>query len=306
MTPLAVNQRRARINFAIFAVAAIGAGWAGVLIDRAAGLDLANGIALSNSSGTTGLAVFILGPAVVALALYLFSRDGAGKLGFTLRFPHRTRWFAGAALLYPVITAATVGAGLAVGVASLSADPAPGKPTFFAAFGAIFAIQLVKNLFEEFIFRGYGTRTALALGMPSRLGPHLLVGVVWALWHLPLYLMWTSPADLRLISTLSWSLFFPLLVAGITASALVYGEMRARTGSLWPGLLLHSMCNAIATPLLTNGHLTFTGHADALFSPVPSSLLTLLLFALTGLLLLRRKPRTTAPTPDRPTAVPVP
>lgn len=280
--------RRARLNFTIFALAAVGAGWLGVALDLGNGADLVGGVATSQSGGTPGLAVFILLPALVALILYLASRDGAGPLGFTLRFPHRARWFAGAAVLYPLITVVAVGAGLAVGVAALSAQPAPGRPAFLTAFLSVLAVQLVKNLFEEFIFRGYGTRTAMAMGLPGRLTPHLLVGAVWALWHLPLYLMWTSAADMRLVTSLPWLLFAPLLVGGLMAASLVYGELRVRTGSIWPGWLLHGLSNAIATPLLVNGHLTFTGHGDVLASPVPSSIVTMALFIVVGLVLARR------------------
>ncbi len=287
MTAITPRPIRARVNFVVFSLAALGAGWLGVAVDQASGVDLANGVALSNSSGTTGQAIFILGPALVALGLYYFSRDGAGQLGFTLRFPHRARWFGVAAVLYPAITVVAVGTGLATGLAALTTSASPGRPSYVDAFLAIFAIQVVKNVLEEFIFRGYGTRTAMALGLRGAAMPHLLVGVVWALWHLPLYLMWTSDGDLRLITSLPWLLFLPLLVVGVVATSLVYGELRIQTGSIWPGVLLHTMCNAVATPLIANGHLTFRGHGDVLVSPVPSAIVTMLLFGVTGLFLLR-------------------
>lgn len=126
--------------------------------------------------------------------LYFASRDGAGPLGLTLRFPHRARWFAAATAFYPVVTVVAVGAGL--------------------------------------------------------------------------------------------------------AAALVYGELRVRTGSIWPGVVLHSMTNAIATPLIVNGHLGFTGHADAWFSPIASSIVVMLLFGTAGLFLVSRR--------DRPEPVQVP
>ncbi len=276
---------KARLNFALFTLAVVGAGWAGVAVDRAAGVPLANDAAFSASSGTTGMALFILGPAVAALLLHFLSRDGAGPLGLTLRFPHRTRWFAVATGLYPVITVVSVSAGLAVGAATLSLTAADGKPALLAAFVTVFAVQLIKNPIEEFIFRGYGTRTAMALGLRGAATPHLLVGVVWALWHLPLYLVWTSATDMRLVTSLPLPLYLPLLLAGLMAAAVVYGQLRVRTGSIWPGVVLHSMSNAIVTPLIVNGHLRFDGHADVLFSPVPASIMTMLLFGAAALAL---------------------
>jgi membrane protease YdiL (CAAX protease family) len=284
---------RARVNFALFTAGVLGAGWLGVVIDRAAGTPLAGDVAFSSGGGTTGMALFIAGPALVALALYFLSRDGAGPLGLSPRAA--PRWYAAAFAFYPLIAVIAVGLGVAAGAASLTLDA-----SYLVAFGAVFAVQLIKNPIEEFIFRGYGTRTAVALGLPGAATPHLLVGAVWALWHLPLYLVWTSAADMRLVSSLSRPLFLPLLLLGLMAASLVYGELRVRTGSIWPGVLLHSMANAIVTPLIVEGDLTFDGHADVLFSPVATSLVTTVLFAAAGVLLLRG-PRTPAAA-----ALPVP
>ncbi|GAA1513123.1 hypothetical protein GCM10009827_029510 [Dactylosporangium maewongense] len=288
---------RVRLNFVLFAAAVVGAGWLGVAADRASGTPLTNEAAFSDSGGTTGMLLFILGPAVTALVLYFASRDGAGGLGLTLRFPHRARWFGAATALYPVVTVVTVGAGLAAGGVTLSLT---GGDPLLAAFLTVLAVQVVKNPIEEFIFRGYGTRTAMALGLPGRVTPHLLVGVVWAAWHLPLYLVWTSDADMRLVTSLSMPLFVALMFAGLTAASLVYGELRVRTGSIWPGVVLHSMTNAIATPLLVDGHLKFTGHADAWFSPVASSIVVTVLFAALGLLFVARRPAPPAPSEPTP------
>ncbi len=288
---------RIRVNFAVFALAAAGAGWLGVALDWASGVEIANGVALSRNSGTTGQALLILGPAVVALGLYRLSRDGAGPLGFTVRFADRARWFAASWALYPAMLAAAVVPGLLVGAASLTATPAPGKPAYAAAFVTILAIQLVKNVIEEFIFRGYGTRTALALGI-GRFKAHVLAGLVWALWHLPLFIVWTSEADRRLVTSLPWLVALPLFLVAVVAMSLLYGEMRAQTGSIWPGVVLHSMANALVTTQLTNGHLGFTRHGDVLFSPAPTGLIILALFAVAGLYLLRRRPA--APVESEP------
>jgi membrane protease YdiL (CAAX protease family) len=91
--------------------------------------------------------------------------------------------------------------------------------------------------------------------------------------------------------------------AGLTASAVLYGEVRVRTGSIWPGVVLHSVTNAIATPPLVNGHLGFSGHADALFSPIAGSILVMLLCGAAGRLLVSSRPvhrpePARAPLPD--------
>jgi membrane protease YdiL (CAAX protease family) len=275
---------RARLNFVLFAVAAIGAGWLGVALDRATGAGGPNEVAFSNTDGTLGQLVFILGPAIVALGLYFFSRDSAGPLGMTLRFGGRTRWLVLSAAFYPAVTIVALAAGAAVGAVSFHGEPA----AFAGAFLTVLLVQLLKNPIEEFIFRGYGTRTALALGLPGVWTPHLLAGAVWAAWHLPLYLVWTSAAGMRLVTSVSMVLYLPLLFAGLMLASVVYGEVRRRTGSIWPGVLMHSVANAVTTPLLLDGYVTFAGNSDLLFSPVPSAVLVMILTGVAGLILTGR------------------
>ncbi|GII05296.1 hypothetical protein Pta02_73040 [Planobispora takensis] len=285
-----VSRLRARINFAVFSAVAVGGGWLFAAMDRATGQIVGTGSVTSTSGGTNGQGLWIAVPALTALVLHFVSRDGAGPLGLTLRFADRARWFGFAAGLSPVTTAVAVAAAVVTGLATFSGTPLAGKPPFAEAFVTTLGFLLVKNLLEEFIFRGYGTRTAMALGLRG-IAPHLLVGLVWGLWHLPLYAVWMSPADFRQSTSLPWAWYLPIFFAGIMALAVLYGEMRVRTGSIWPGVVLHTVSNALVTPLLINGHLSFEGHGDVLFGIAPNSVLSILLFGGTGLLLLRHRTR---------------
>src|SRR6266508_6035806 len=71
---------RARTNFLIFALVTIGIGWIGVALDTATDAPRGN---------STGMGLWLIVPALTAIALYLLHRDGGGTLGLTLRFPHR-------------------------------------------------------------------------------------------------------------------------------------------------------------------------------------------------------------------------
>ncbi|GIH93182.1 hypothetical protein Psi01_38120 [Planobispora siamensis] len=286
-----VSRFRARINFAVFSAVAAGGGWLFAALDRATGQTVGTGSVTSTGGGTNGQGLWIAVPALTALVLHFAGRDGAGSLGLTLRFPDRARWFGFAVALSPVTTAVAVTAAVVTGVAAFSPTPAAGAPPFPEAFATTLGFLLVKNLLEEFIFRGYGTRTAMALGLRGAITPHLLVGLVWGLWHLPLYTVWMSQEDFRQSTSLPWAWYLPVFFAGIMALAVLYGEMRVRTGSIWPGVVLHTISNALVTPLLLNGHLRFEGHGDVLFGIAPNSLLSILLFGGTGLLLLRHRTR---------------
>ncbi|WP_188193393.1 CPBP family intramembrane glutamic endopeptidase [Nonomuraea sp. SYSU D8015] len=297
--PPAVSRHRARVNFAIFAVVVAGGGWVFAALDRAAGESTGAATTTSTSGSTLGQGLWLLVPALTALALHFFGKDGAGPLGLTLRFAGRVRWFAFAVALYPAATALCVALATATGAATFSLTPAAGKPALAEAFAAALAFLLVKNLLEELIFRGYATRTAMALGLPG-IAPHVLVGVLWAVWHLPLYLVWMRAADFAVTTSLPWVWFLPLFNAGIVAVAVLYGELRVRTGSIWPGVAMHTVSNALVTPLLLNGHLRLEGHADAWIGIASHSIASMVIFGGLGLLLHRLRLGKQGVVPGRP------
>jgi membrane protease YdiL (CAAX protease family) len=284
---------RARVNFAVFAVVTVGCGWLFAAMDHYTGQVTGTGSISSTSGGTNGQGLWIAVPALVGVALYFLSRDGAGPLGLTLRFASRTRWFVFAGAFAVIVVVVPVLFAALTGVAAFSLTSRPGGQPLLAAAVSALPFLLIKNVLEEFIFRGYGTRTAMALGLRG-VAPHLLVGLVWGLWHLPLYTVWMSRADFLRTTSLPWAWYVPTLVLGLMVLAVLYGELRARTGSIWPGVVLHTISNALANPLLINGHLTFEGHGDALLGLAPNSLATVLLFCGAALVLRRASARRAA------------
>ncbi|MFF0580098.1 CPBP family glutamic-type intramembrane protease [Streptosporangium saharense] len=269
--------RRARVGFALFALVTVGGGWLFVVLDRVTGQLTGTGSAVSADGSTSGQGLWIVVPALTALVLFLVSRDGAGPLGMTPRVP--VRRFAFATLFFPVLAVGCVAAATVSGVATFT----PGLPGSMAT---VLGFLVVKNVLEEFVFRGYGTRTAMALGLRGVM-PHVLVGAVWGLWHLPLYLVWMSPADLRAATTLPLAWYVPLFLLGITALAVLYGELRVWTGSIWPGVVLHTVSGALTLSLMTGGHLRFTGPGEVLFGLSPASVASMIVCGGTGLYLLR-------------------
>jgi membrane protease YdiL (CAAX protease family) len=273
-------------DFTVFATVTAGFCWLYVAMDRATGAAIGTGNATS-AGGTAGQGLWILVPALTGLALGMLRRDRRGRFGFTLRFANRGRWFA-LALAFPLAATATmVLTGTLTGAATFQWMPGPGKPALVDGILAVLPFLIVKNVVEEFIFRGYGTPAAMALGL-RRPWSHLLVGAVWALWHLPLYLVWMSQSDYLATTSLSKAVYLPMLCLGALAMAVVLGEMRVQTGSIWPGVVLHTVAGALAAALLIDGHLERTQYGDALFSPNANSIASTLLFAAAGFVLLRR------------------
>ncbi|WP_127932918.1 CPBP family intramembrane glutamic endopeptidase [Nonomuraea polychroma] len=90
-------------------------------------------------------------------------------------------------------------------------------------------------------------------------------------------------------TSLPWPWFLPAFLVGIVALAVLYGEMRVRTGSIWPGVALHTVSNAISTPLLLHGHLRLEGHADVWVGIAPHAIASMVIFGGLGFHLYRRR-----------------
>jgi len=79
----------------------------------------------------------------------------------------------------------------------------------------------------------------------DRLLGHAIVGVIWASWHFPYMRELWGHTDEGLTTLL------PRFVLGTVVFSVLYGEIRIRTGSVWPAVLMHWSGNTVANTLLT-------------------------------------------------------
>ena len=291
----AASTRRAWISFAIFALVTGGSGWLFVALDHASGAATGTGSA-SSAGGSAGQGLWLIVPALTGLVLYLLTRrrerrlgvPAGPSLGLTFRIRHRA-WPAAIAVGFPVMfLSVAMLAAAGAGVMTFHAN-VPGKAAMLPALVTVAGFMVVKNLIEEFIFRGCGMASALRLGLGGGIRPHLLVGVVWGLWHLPLMLAWMSQAEYHSTTSVSRAVYVPMFFLSVLAMAVIYGELRIRSGSIWPGVLLHTISGAPVAMLLADHHLVYSGHWDAVFSPNANSLISIVSFALVAYLIVRRK-----------------
>lgn len=142
-----------------------------------------------------------------------------------------------ASIVIPVIAIAliTIGTSIATGIAAadLLVDLSPG------AAGLLFLTNLIRgSTGEELGWRGYllgefQTRHSLVTSS-------LIVGVIWGLWHAPLWLV----SGYQGIDLLLYSLFF---LASIVAFSVVIGLVHGgKGGNLLYAILLHQMLNFTA------------------------------------------------------------
>jgi membrane protease YdiL (CAAX protease family) len=269
-------------NLLIFCLVALSVGWIGW------GVDLSTGFGTSEEG--PGQLLWIVAPLLAALLLRGFGGDGWKDFGLKPELKKSAVWYLLSFLLFPLCAAFIVLLGRSLGLITLPDLSQPGAGEFLNLFLLALAPSFVKNIFEEFAWRGYLAPRFTALRVHDLIG-HLLVGVVWAAWHIPYYLFFMDRTTFAAYNTQSYPVFFLMLFAGVIAMSLVYGEIRLLSHSVWPVLLLHTISNAVGTPLLLHGFIKVAPDANMVVSPAPGSILSIALYCIIGFGLYRFRKR---------------
>ena len=208
-------------------------------------LCLSVGAALSiNMLGLSGFAmagVWSITPVVATLILLLVvTRDGYSREGWKSLGLHRLGlsvwWIAfGVSLLISVVAAAIVW------TTPLASFVVPEGGILMGVLNAaiklllqVCVVALPFMLSEEIGMRGYLQPRLMSLGRRRAL---LVVGLVWATWHMPLiFLTPLLPLGNKLIS-------LPLFYGAVVAGSFFYGYLRIYTGSVWPSTIAHGVHN---------------------------------------------------------------
>jgi CAAX protease family protein len=218
---------------------------------------------LSISSDPVIFSIWSCTPTVATLIMLLVvTRDGYSKEGWKSLGLHRLGlnvwWIAfGVTLLITIAASAVV---WATPLASL-ALPEGGLVDPILSFFIFFGMSVVWfALIEEIGMRGYLQPHLMSLGRTTAL---ILVGLVFATWHLPLIFL--APVEVE-FPTGNLLLFFPLFYGTFVAASFFFGYMRIYTGSIWPASIAHAVHNAAwdvlgavtlitASPVLVNVYL---------------------------------------------------
>jgi membrane protease YdiL (CAAX protease family) len=177
------------------------------------------------------------GPSLAAFAIVLI-RDGRAGLGRWVQrcmvWRPRIGWYLLALLATPLVMLAALGLHVALGGA-VPPSPAIGQPGLIVPTFALI-LMIGGPLGEEFGWRGY-----MLPALAGRFGwraASLIVGVVWGLWHAPLFVIPGAPQ----------ALMPPLLfLAGTVGMSVAFARMAVNTGfSVLPAIVLHWSINAFA------------------------------------------------------------
>lgn len=271
-------------NLIIFALFTAGGGWLGIW--------------LNNVTGNTqpplqslGALVWLVSPALVGILLRWLGGDGWKDAGFGLNLRVGWKWYLVGIFAYPVAALVSLGVALAVGAIRADGFAEQGWGAYFSAVGMMTAGSLMKNIFEEFAWRGYLTPRLDAVKVPAFLN-HLIVGILWWSWHLPYYYYFLDRSMLdAYLTTISLNTFIFLALFALFPTAILFGELRLIGKSVWPVFILHNLINGLSMPLILNGFIHLNGIAGVIFSPTNDALFTSILFGIIGVWLFRQRMR---------------
>lgn len=227
------------------------------------------------------LLVWLVGPMLAAL-LYMLAGGWVRDAGLGFRLPASARY-------YLLAIAVPVGIAAILLVPTLLLAGGFGSPDAAALAGltALVVTTLIKNVFEEVYWRGVLTTQFARTGL-SRLTGHLLTGAIWTLWHLPYWFVLLSPEEIAAATGLSVPVLFGFGAISLLLQSVLYGELRLRSGSIWPGYLLHTLSNLIGYGLPAVGMIRAAGIVGPVLTPETHGLFYSLAFLVLGLMLLRR------------------
>ena len=262
-------------NLVIFSFVALGGGFLGAAINSS-----------SPSAGTMqgpGVLLWLVSPLLAVLLLRSLGGDGWKDFGLGLNMRAGWKWHLAGIAIPILVTALALGLGVILGAVTISAGGEVDWGTYIPLMGMGFASVAVKNLFEEFAWRGYLTPRFANLRLHP-LVSSLLTGIIWAGWHIPYYLFFLPSAELAKQTSLEAPALILLAFFALPFHALAYGELRLLSKSTWTTWLMHNMANALSFALVSGGFIRLAGgFSGALLSPGTEGIVHSLLMGVVGL-----------------------
>lgn len=258
-------NRITKRNLIIFSLIVLASGWIGVLVDRM--------LQDQPEGNTLGMGLWLVMPLVTVLLLRSFAGDGWKDSGFHPRFRGNLKWYLAALLVFPLVTALVLLAGTFLGWIDISNLQA--EPSFAGVFLGLLLGQCIKNIFEESVWRGYLTSKLVQLKLKDW---HVygISGLIWSAWHIPYYLVFLPSADMYSVLPVDKLIFTAVAIVNMTGWSIMFVELFRITGSIWPGILMHSVEDSLINPLVIDGYITIAAGKEWLVSPIAGILTTLL------------------------------
>lgn len=257
--------KRDKITLAIFVFVTITAGIFGYLLDQ---------ILTEQPEGNSlGMGLWLILPFAAGIVLRIINKD-LNQIGARPNFKKNGKWYATAFFVFPCITCtciimAKIMGALVVGNIEWN--------KLFILMLTTFLANIIKNIFEEFAWRGCLVPYLEKTRMNDWL-LYLISGLIWGMWHITYYMFFLPDKYFIEISR-------PMMVAsGIVLMIFwspLFVELRRLTNSVWPGVILHSMEDAVPTLLFVTVSVlqikeNFAVMLDPISGIVPTALVVLI------------------------------
>jgi uncharacterized protein len=174
------------------------------------------------------------GPFLAALVVLAITQGKSGIGGLLrrmVRWRVGIRWYAVALLLPVGIALAATALNVLLGAQAPSAADLGGWTGLFSTFAVVLLIPGIGGTWEEPGWRGFAL-PSLQAGR-SALVASLILGAVWALWHLPLVVATGQMGGWDIVIILAWTLALTWVYNGTGGSVLIV-------------MLFHAMFNTIS------------------------------------------------------------
>lgn len=273
-THLLVNNQKVIRNIGIFVCISLACGWLGLFVDKL--------IKFQPDEESLGMVIWLVLPLITTILLRLFAGDGWKDIGVKFYFKGNLKWYLISLLIYPLVTTIILAFGKIIGWASFSNFK---TDAYLAGFITALLPNLIKNFFEEFVWRGYLTAKLLTAKIKD-IWLYLIVGGVWGAWHLPYYLFFLPQADICQVLPVGRFTFALIAIVSMMCWTVMFVEIYRITKSIWSVVLLHVIEDSVINHLVIDGHITIIAGKEILISPI-AGILTTIIYLSIGLLLRR-------------------
>jgi len=272
------TEKRTKRNLIIFTLAVLGLAVLSWLIEPYT-------VPPDAEPGTAGLGqlLWIISPVLVMVLLRSFGGDGWVDFGLQPNFKGNGFWWWTSILYYPLIVLVILLVGTLTGGLTIHTKQLSGAVPVLTT---LLVSSLIKNIFEEFAWRGYLAPKVYNLKKNIWLS-HAFVGLIWGLWHLPFVMAFWPYLTPDMLPV-----FIPLLLLGCMFDSVVYGEIRLATDSVLPAWVSHTVGNVVGNFLILNSVITFRSGQELLFTPGGEGVISMILMLALGIWLHKRRVKT--------------
>ncbi|WP_339239533.1 CPBP family intramembrane glutamic endopeptidase [Paenibacillus sp. FSL R5-0517] len=264
-----MSAARIKLSLLVFMVVVLASGWIGVWVDTM--------MPEQPAENSLGMGLWLILPLLMMLLLRIVNRDWK-DIGVRFKLEGNLKWYGAALLIYPVVMVIVVGLAFLFNSAR-AADVE--LNTLLPLIGVSIAGSFMKNIFEEFAWRGYLTPKLIELKL-NDWALYFVSGLIWALWHAAYYMVFLPETYFENTTRLNFMILGCVLMI---AWSIMYVEIYRLTESVWPCVIMHAVEDGVPTLLVSvAGIITLTQAGEFWFSPT-TGIVTTVLFVGFGLFL---------------------